>query len=129
MTGRERALYHQIHPLKLLTDWGAAAAGGYALWQHRLGLGIGVGLAPPVLVSVVFMTGSIDLESYKTSAFGRYIAQYMTGAMQGLRLFGVALLWLAAWRHQALLMGAGLLIILAAWGRGKLWPSESGASR
>lgn len=35
MDGRERRLYHQIHPLKLGIDWGTGAVSLYLLWQRR----------------------------------------------------------------------------------------------
>jgi len=31
MTNREKVLYHQIHPLKLLTDWSTGAVSFYLL--------------------------------------------------------------------------------------------------
>ena len=36
MTREEKLLYHQIHPLKLLTDWTAGFAALPLLWRHRL---------------------------------------------------------------------------------------------
>jgi hypothetical protein len=33
----ERVLYHQIHPLKLLTDVSTAFIATALLWNHRLG--------------------------------------------------------------------------------------------
>lgn len=36
MTLRERALYHQIHPVKLAVDWSAGLVSAVLLWRHRL---------------------------------------------------------------------------------------------
>jgi len=36
MTLQEKVLYHQIHPLKLITDWGTGLAALYLFWQHAL---------------------------------------------------------------------------------------------
>jgi hypothetical protein len=119
---RERALYHQIHPVKLATDWTAGAVAAYALWHRRLLLGLLVGLVPPIVVSLVFLTGALDLEAYKESPFGRYVARHMSGAMRAVRLVGVLPFWLGAWYHQWLAMAAGVSVIVAAWVRGRLWP-------
>jgi len=35
MTGGEKYLYHQIHPLKLAAEWAAGLASLYPLWQHQ----------------------------------------------------------------------------------------------
>jgi len=35
METREKVLYHQIHPAKLLTDWGTLPIALYLLWQRR----------------------------------------------------------------------------------------------
>jgi hypothetical protein len=118
MTLRERALYHQIHPVKLLTDWAAAALSAYALWEHRLGLGLLVGLLPPIFVSAVFLTGVVDLARDKESPLGHYVTRHMSAATQATRLFGVLPFWLGAWYHRWLWMVIGLLIVIAAWGHG-----------
>lgn len=39
MTRQERYLYHQIHPLKLATDWGSAFVSLYFFWRHDLLIG------------------------------------------------------------------------------------------
>src|SRR5262245_18815231 len=36
MTNREKWLYHQLHPVKLLVDWGAGLISLYPLWRHEL---------------------------------------------------------------------------------------------
>jgi hypothetical protein len=81
------------------------------------------GLAPPVVVSVPFMLGAFDatLHRYRSSSLGRYVARSMSLAMQGLRLLGLAVLWLGAWYQQPLAIALGLGMIVAAWMRGRLW--------
>jgi hypothetical protein len=123
MDFRERALYHQIHPLKLLTDWSSGFGAAYLLWQHRLVAGLVLGLIPPLVVSVLLMRWA-DLERYKISRFGRYVACYMTRSMELLRLAGAVLLWVGAWYHIPLLLVGGVAVVLVAWARGKLWPGS-----
>jgi hypothetical protein len=120
MTLSERALYHQIHPVKLATDWAAALASVVLLWRHRLAAGLMWGLLPPVLVSLPFLLGYLDrsLVSYSGSTLGRYLARSMTRAMEGLRLLGLLGLWVGAWRRSVAIMGVGGVVIAAAWLRG-----------
>jgi hypothetical protein len=119
MTGREPLLYHQIHPLKLITDWGAGSLSFYLLWQHRLGPALLVQLVPPIVVSGVLLRWA-DLEPQRRSAFGRYIGRSMTPSMQALRLVGNGVMSLGAWYHRPWLLALGLLMILFGWLRGTL---------
>ncbi|HEU5358747.1 MAG TPA: hypothetical protein VFU45_06495 [Gemmatimonadales bacterium] len=104
LTPRERVLLHQIHPLKLATDWGTAVAAAYLLWQHHLGAALRVGLVPPVVVTLALLRWA-DLGPLGASAFGRYILRHMTRAMEALRFDGLALAWLAAWTRGAITFG------------------------
>ena len=36
MNLQEKELYHEIHPLKLFTDWSAGLIALYVLWQHEI---------------------------------------------------------------------------------------------
>lgn len=110
MTSRERELYHQIHPVKLAVDWGAGLVSAILLWRHRLAAAMIWGLVPPAVVSVPFMLGVFDatLHRYRSSSLGRYVACSMSLAMQGLRLLGLAVLWLGAWYQQPLAIALGL---------------------
>lgn len=121
MTFQEKALYHQIHPLKLGTDWSTGTFAFYLLWRRRLGPALVVTFLPAFVVSGALMRWG-DLESRKQSAFGRYVKQYMTPAMQAVRLAGNGVMMLGAWQRRPALLVAGLLIILFGWLRGKLFP-------
>lgn len=120
---REKALYHQIHPLKLLTDWASAFVAAYLLWQHHLLQAVLVGLLPPVAIAVLLIRYA-NLESYKVSPVGRYVRRYMTRAMEAVRLIGGALVWAGAWSHVWALAATGLALVVGAWLRGKLWPGS-----
>jgi hypothetical protein len=58
---RERSLYHQIHPVKLLTDWLTAAFSAWLFWYHHLWTGLAVGVVPPVAASALLLRYA-DLE-------------------------------------------------------------------
>ena len=98
MTRKEKILYHQIHPLKLLTDWIAGFAALHLLSQHRLRAALLVTFVPPTLVSVLIIR-YVDLEPYKRSPVGGYVEQYMTTEMQGMRLAGYLIMALGAWHR------------------------------
>jgi hypothetical protein len=121
MTRAEKILYHQIHPLKLLTDSIAGFVALPLLWRHRLRAALIVMLVPPTLVSILIIRYA-DLEPYKRSPFGRYVERYMTREMQGMRLAGYLLMALGAWHRKPWSVPLGLLVVLFGWFRGMLFP-------
>jgi hypothetical protein len=119
MSPKEKYLYHQIHPLKLLTDIGAASGSLCLLWRHQLAFALVVMLAPPLLVSFLLMRYA-DLEPYRQSPFGKYIARSMSHAMEAVRLAGMAVTALGAWHQSLWIIIAGSAIVLFGWLRGKI---------
>ena len=124
MKAEEKYLYHQIHPLKLLTDWVAGIVALYPLWQHKLGLALVIALVPPPIASFLLIRFA-NLEKYKESAFGRYIRKYMTRQAEAIRFAGYIAMAVGAWTHIIGLIPAGLVIILFGWFRGRLFPEKS----
>ena len=123
MTPQEKSLYHQTHPLKLLTDISAEVLSLYLFWKRKLLAGLIVMLVPPILVSTLIIKW-VDLEAYKQSAFGRYIHTYMTPLVVAVRLLGTVVTHLGAWYRRPILIPLGLVIVLLAWLRGILWPKS-----
>jgi hypothetical protein len=119
MNRKEKYLYHQIHPLKLFTDIGAAFGSLFLLWRHQLAFALVVMLAPPFLISLLLMRYA-DLESYRQSAFGKYVARSMSHPMEAVRLAGMAVTALGAWHHSLWIIAAGSAIVLFGWLRGKI---------
>ncbi len=122
MTIQERSLYHQIHPLKLFTDWSTGLVALYLLWGHHLAAGLAVALVPPIAVSLVIVRFA-DLEKYRQSPFGRYVGRYMTRAAEATRLVGYGVMAVGAWYHVAWLVPFGLLVVLAGWLHGLVLPA------
>ncbi len=114
MNLEEKSLYHQIHPLKLLTDWGTGILALYPLWGHNLPLALAIALIPPPVASFLLICFA-DLENQKESPFGRYIRKYMTRQMEAIRFAGYAVMAVGAWIHGIWLIPLGLVIILLAW--------------
>jgi hypothetical protein len=119
MNPKEKYVYHQIHPLKLFTDIGAAVGSLCPLWRHQLAFALVVMLPPPLLVSFLLMRYA-DLEPYRQSAFGKYIARSMSHAMEAVRLAGMVVTALGAWHQSLWLIGVGIAIVLFGWLRGKI---------
>lgn len=118
---RERALYHQVHPLKLATDVGAGLASLVLLWRHQIEAGLLVLLVPPAFASIYLVVwGRIDYLA--ATRFGRYVRRNMTGPAQAMRLIGMLALCVGAWRHQWALLIAGGLAIAWVWTRGLVRP-------
>jgi putative flippase GtrA len=123
MTLQEKTLYHQIHPAKLLTDWGTGLYALYPLWQHQLILALLIAFVPSIIASFVIIR-YVDLERQKQSSFGGYISRYMTRLMQAIRFVGYAIMALGAWYHAVPVVVIGLAVILLAWLRGIILPAH-----
>src|SRR5699024_680838 len=74
---QEKKLYHQIHPLKLLTDWITGVISLYILWSHQIVTALIVMFVPSILVSIIIMK-YVNLEKLKNFSFGNYINGFMT---------------------------------------------------
>ncbi|MDL1898873.1 hypothetical protein FBQ82_21740, partial [Anaerolineae bacterium CFX7] len=65
MTFKEKMLYHQIHPLKLLTDISIGVfVTPYLLWQHNIFWFLILFLLPSVIVTFLLIKFA-DLEKQK----------------------------------------------------------------
>src|SRR4029077_6305312 len=117
MTTREKWLYHQIHPVKLLIDWGAGLLSLHPLWLHKLGLGIAAMLIPPLLASFLIVRFA-DLEPSARSQLGKNVARSMSRMAEAIRLLGMAIMAFGAWSHAWAVIGAGLLVVAAGWLQG-----------
>ena len=110
----DRLLYHQIHPLKLFTDISTAAAASLLFWAHRPAAAFLVGFIPSIVVSGALVRWA-DLEPYRRSAFGKYVAQFMTRRVEVARLAGLLPLWGGAWARRPALILAGVAWIVGCW--------------
>jgi hypothetical protein len=125
MNWQEKYLYHQIHPLKLLTDLGAGILALFPLWQHDLLRAVLIAFIPPAFVSFLLICFA-DLEKYKASPWGQYIRKAMTRQMEAVRFAGYAVMAAGAWVHRAWLIPIGFVIVLFGWLRGQMFPRQAG---
>jgi len=114
MNLQEKTLYHQIHPVKLLTDWITGFAAIYFLWMRQVVAALLIMFIPPMVVSFVLIR-FVDLEKYKSSRFGKYVSRYMTRAIEAMRFAGYILMAFGGWFHLLWLILLGLAVILLAW--------------
>jgi hypothetical protein len=119
MTPKEKALYHQIHPLKLATDVLASVVSLYFFWQHQIVIAFALHFVPPLIASFLLVRYGA-LAALREGAFGRYVARHMTRMMEAVRLFGDIVTIVGAWYHDWLLVAAGFALILGAWCNGLL---------
>jgi hypothetical protein len=117
MTIQEKILYHQIHPLKLLTDISTSIASTYFLWEHNLFCFFILFLPPSLLITILLLKYA-NLEKQKNTHMGKYILKYMSPGIQMVRLFGQVVVWVAAWFQAPSFIAVGVMIILLAWGEG-----------
>ncbi len=119
---QEKALYHQILSLKLLTDIGITFPALYLFWQHPFIVGLIVTFVPSILVSALVMRYA-NLEPYKESRLGHYIRRSMSSLVVALRLLGLLVMCVGAWLHMLWLIPVGIIIVILAWLRGVIFPT------
>jgi len=117
---KEKILYHQIHPLKLLVDIGTGLLTTYFAWQHNVVWFLPLFLIPSVVTTILLIKFA-DLEKLKASSFGKYIKNYMNRIVEAIRFAGQIIMWIAAWFHLPVLIIMGVLIIVGAWFNGKIF--------
>jgi len=120
MSSQDRALFHQLHPMKLAVDWLTAAATLVLFWRHELLVGLVVAFVPSVVLSVAMIKGWLDLTWLADSRAGRYLKWHMTKPVEAVRFGGFFLALAGAWWHHPVLIVVGTVVILAAWFAGLL---------
>jgi hypothetical protein len=116
---RQRALYHQVHPLKLATDIATAVVSLFLLAAGHPWSALAVMFVPSILVSALFIR-FYDFSKTHASQVGAYLRSYMTPAMQGVRLLGMGIAAWGAWLHGWWLVPLGTAVIVWGWSGGWL---------
>ncbi|HEU4740812.1 MAG TPA: hypothetical protein VFS50_04355 [Meiothermus sp.] len=105
MTLHEKMLYHPIHPVKFLTDWGTGLAALPLFALHRLAEAL-LAVLPGVFISL--LVPYAQLEPLKASRFGQHISSHMTRQVEVIRLLGYVAMACGAWFHSSWMIVLGL---------------------
>jgi hypothetical protein len=119
MTRTEKLLYHQVHPFKLLTDWATSFASSWLLWERMWWQAAAIAFAPSIIVTTAIVS-AVDLEPYRHTPIGRYMASFMTRKIEAVRFAGQFVMWGGAVWHVPWLLPLGFLIVAYGWANG-LW--------
>jgi len=125
MTRDEKLLIHQIHPAKLLTDFGTSFASAWLLWNELWLPAVLVAFLPSMLITLVILQFA-DLERLQRSWFGHYVVRRMNRRVTTQRIVGQLVVWAAAIAHVPWLIPFGYFVIVLAWLDG-LWADEQRA--
>ncbi len=86
MTNEEKYLYHQVHSLKLLTDWSAGLLALHLFWKRALSCSaVVLAIVPLLLVSGVLIRFA-SLENYTELPRGCFVKAQMTKAREAMLL-------------------------------------------
>jgi hypothetical protein len=113
LTLKERALYHQIHPAKLVTDVSATLTSLFFFRQHRLLIASIIHCVPPIVASAL-IAGLMDLTRQQQTRFGRYVKRTMTRTVEAVRLAGDIVMVCGAWYRSGGLIALGFFVIVLA---------------
>src|SRR6266851_1379280 len=111
-------LLHQVHPIKLVADAGAAAASLWLLWRGRTKTGFAVHYLVPLAASAFVLTR--DLSYLRATSRGQYVLDHMPPPAQAVRALGDTLIVRGARKHQPRWIAAGALGVAAGWAHGLL---------
>ncbi len=123
MSQQEKILYHQIHPIKLLSDWVPGLGSIYLMWHHKLAATLLSTFIPAGLGSL-YVINTVDLEPYRESRAGYYLKRYMNPLWEGVRFTGMLIMWIGGWRHSWRLIISGFLVVVLGWSNGLLIPRK-----
>lgn len=123
MTPRDKRLYHQIHPLKLLVDFGTSFASTWLLWEARWVPALLVAFLPSIAITACLLRFA-DLERVRHSWLGSYVTHHMPNKIVAERVAGQLIVWAGAAAHVPWLVPFGYFVIGLAWLNG-LWDRQS----
>jgi hypothetical protein len=113
----DRTRLHQLHPVKLLVDWGTAAIAGTLLWRGDWVAAVAIGTVPSIVTTAVFVSGRFDdaLGKIRNRPGARSIAEGLSPAVNALRFGGLAVAWAECGLHRPRWIPAGTFVIMLGW--------------
>jgi hypothetical protein len=113
----EKALVHQIHPVKLGIDISSALVSNLLLGRGYLRAGLCVRIAGPLLGSALVLA-TADLDRWADTRRGTYVRYHMPPSAQALRLMGDAVMGVGAARRSRRMMTLGAVGVALGWSDG-----------
>ena len=117
----DKAVVHQVHPVKIGADVTASVISNALFWQGRPRSALAVRVLLPAAGSLAALSLA-DLDPLAATRPGRYVLAHMPPSAQAVRLAGDALMGLGAHRRSVALLTAGAIVIAAGWSHA-VWPA------
>ncbi len=115
---RSAVLVHQVHPAKLAADITASVISNTLFWRHRLGAGLFVRYALPIVASALVLSLA-DMDRLRETRRGRYVLENMSPQAVAVRLAGDALMAVGSWRRRLGVVMLGAVVVAAGWASGR----------
>jgi hypothetical protein len=122
----DKAVVHQVHPVKIGADVTASVISNALLWKGRPRPAIAVRVLLPAAGSLAVLSLA-DLDPLAATRPGRYVLAHMPPSAQAVRLAGDALMGVGAHRRSVALLSAGAIVIAAGWSHAA-WPAACRAA-
>lgn len=110
MNLRDRVVYHQVHPAKLITDPLSGFLATILLWRRHVPSGLIVAILPPAAVSSLLIRRA-NLRPQRRSPLGHYAKAVPLWTLVP-RLIGYAVLLGGAWQRNRLVCVVGVVLAL-----------------
>jgi hypothetical protein len=121
MTRPERVPYHQVHPLRLATDSGAAIASLDLLFEHDLVLGLIIAVVPSVVVAAGLMRSGDDRHPrQRARRVPASLHDPARPSCPAVRLLGCVISCYAAWQRWPFVVGVAWAVVAPCWSYGLL---------
>lgn len=123
----EDLVLHQIRWAKLAADAGAELVSLPLIWTGRRTPGLVVHFLMPAVASVALLRA--DNTRLRSTRRGKYVLEHMPPSAQAVRLAGDVVMTFGAWRRDALLVAAGVVVVVAGWSHGLIVRTPVSPSR
>lgn len=123
----EDLVLHQIRWAKLAADVGAEVVSLPLIWTGRRTSGLAVHFLVPAVASAFLLRA--DITRLRSTRRGKYVLEHMPPGAQAVRLAGDVVMTVGAWRRDARLIAAGVLVVVAGWSHGLIVRAPAPSSR
>jgi hypothetical protein len=123
----EDLVLHQIRWAKLAADVGAEVVSLPLICTGRRTPGLAVHFLIPAVASAFLLRA--DNTRLRSTRRGKYVLEHMPPSAQAVRLVGDVVMTVGAWRRDARVIAAGVLVVVAGWSHGLIVRAPAPPSR